>query len=246
MNDESRHLLDELQRLQQVLDNNNNEDAGDFGADDIPLLDDVLDADMADIADSELQPSEPLAKAPVISLNRGQPASTETARPAEPEPTQAKQAPAKSEPVKPEPIKPEPIKPEPSQPLSAADLLGLGEGSSGPDIIDMLDQMDDGASDQAAGVGRQGGNPFLPASILERLATERAAAEADAQQANVTLSSHQRRHTQREPSPNHDLLSDIPRLSEQQKQALLDDLVEEMLPTLRYKLRQRLKDLLYS
>jgi hypothetical protein len=191
MNDESRHLLDELQRLQQVLDNNNNEDAGDFGADDIPLLDDVLDADMADIADSELQPSEPLAKAPVISLNRGQPASTETARPAEPEPTQAKQAPAKSEPVKPEPIKPEPIKPEPSQPL-------------------------------------------------------RAAAEADAQQANVTLSSHQRRHTQREPSPNHDLLSDIPRLSEQQKQALLDDLVEEMLPTLRYKLRQRLKDLLYS
>ncbi len=241
MNDESRHLLDELQRLQQVLDNNNNEDAGDFGADDIPLLDDVLDADMADIADSELQPSEPLAKAPVISLNRGQPASTEAARPAEPEQMQAKQAPAKSEPVK-----PEPIKPEPSQPLSAADLLGLGEGSSGPDIIDMLDQMDDGASDQAAGIGRQGGNPFLPASILERLATERAAAEADAQQANVTLSSHQRRHTQHEPSPNHDLLSDIPRLSEQQKQALLDDLVEEMLPTLRYKLRQRLKDLLYS
>ncbi|GGY34635.1 hypothetical protein GCM10011297_04620 [Bacterioplanes sanyensis] len=241
MNDESRHLLDELQRLQQVLDSNNSDDAGDFGADDIPLLDDVLDADIADIADSELQPSEPLAKAPVISLNRGQPASIEAARPAEPVQEQAKQAPAK-----PEAVKPEATKSEPSQPLSAADLLGLGEGSSGPDIIDMLDQMDDGATDQAAGIGRQGGNPFLPASILERLATERAAAEADAQQANVTLSSHQRRHTQREPSPNHDLLSDIPRLSEQQKQALLDDLVEEMLPTLRYKLRQRLKDLLYS
>ena len=264
MNDKSRSLLDELEKLQQVLDDaasepGSEQEAGDFSMDDIPLLDDVFDDDwqQPDTADDG-------TRAAVVSINADSVVNSKA--PASEIPTlKAVPTVAPAAEVKPsqqhainsdEAVaakvtvlttastandSPNSTAPSSAPLLSAADLLGLGDDEQeGPDIIDMLEQIDDDDSDEPAA---SGANPFLPASILERLAQERAAAQADAQQAHQTLI---RPSESRTPPANHDLLEDVPKLTEQQKQALLDDLVEEMLPTLRYKLRQRLKQLLYS
>ncbi|ASP40120.1 hypothetical protein CHH28_16200 [Bacterioplanes sanyensis] len=275
MNDKSRSLLDELQMLQQVLDDAAGETEGstEFNVDDIPLLDDVFDdPDTPTVSDDSKPDSTTNAQAePMISLAKPATASTQASNaPDSTAPTPVTAAPQASKPAfvlaaekqaarqqsdvsnvantpvdtptasnKVTPLVPAKDSTASSEPLlSAADLLGLNDDNDSPDIIDMLDQLGD--SDAPA---EDNSNPFLPASILERLAQERAAAQADSHEANMALSQPNKRPP---PPDNHDLLDDIPHLTEQQKQALLDDLVEELLPTLRYKLRQRLKDLLYS
>lgn len=94
----------------------------------------------------------------------------------------------------------------------------------------------------AATAPRTSANPFLPQSVLDRLTQEREAAQHSAAQAQRTLQKVLEQNQQRA----HAALSgmDSSRLSAEQKEALVEQLVQEMLPQITQRLRDKLHLLL--
>lgn len=84
-------------------------------------------------------------------------------------------------------------------------------------------------------------NPFLPRSVLERLAQERVAAQHSAEEAHRTM---QRINQQRQQQASN-LLSGIGKqLTREQKDALVQQMVDEMLPQIAERLKERLQVML--
>ncbi|UZK03411.1 hypothetical protein [Venatoribacter cucullus] len=94
----------------------------------------------------------------------------------------------------------------------------------------------------AATAPRTSGNPFLPQSVLDRLSHEREAAQHSAEEAQRTMQKVMEQKQQRA----HAALSgmDSSRLSAEQKEALVEQLVQEMLPQITQRLRDKLHLLL--
>lgn len=94
----------------------------------------------------------------------------------------------------------------------------------------------------AATAPRTSGNPFLPQSVLDRLTQEREAAQHSAEEAQRTMQKVMEQKQQRA----HAALSgmDSSRLSAEQKEALVEQLVQEMLPQITQRLRDKLHLLL--
>ena len=94
----------------------------------------------------------------------------------------------------------------------------------------------------AATAPRTSGNPFLPQSVLDRLNHEREAAQHSAEEAQRTMQKVLEQKQQRA----HAALSgmDSRRLSAEQKEALVEQLVQEMLPQITQRLRDKLHLLL--
>lgn len=94
----------------------------------------------------------------------------------------------------------------------------------------------------AATAPRTSGNPFLPQSVLDRLSHEREAAQHSAEEAQRTMQKVLEQKQQRA----HAALSgmDSSRLSAEQKEALVEQLVQEMLPQITQRLRDKLHLLL--
>ncbi|HUH58115.1 MAG TPA: hypothetical protein VL020_06335 [Pseudomonadales bacterium] len=84
-------------------------------------------------------------------------------------------------------------------------------------------------------------NPFLPKAMLERLNIERTAAQSSAEEAQRTM----QRVFERKQEQARQSLSGIGKgLSTEHKDALIDELVAEMLPQIAQRLRDRLKIML--
>lgn len=107
-------------------------------------------------------------------------------------------------------------------------------------------------------VARVSGNPFLPQAILDKLAHEREAAQYSAEQAQATMAKIMGSAVD-DPFTFDDLSDDEPEIStdaplaepaplasqaisDRHKAAIIDELVEEMLPQIEARLRQLLAD----
>lgn len=107
-------------------------------------------------------------------------------------------------------------------------------------------------------VARVSGNPFLPQAILDKLAHEREAAQYSAEQAQATMAKIMGSAVD-DPFTFDDLSDDEPEISadaplaelaplasqaisDHHKAAIIDELVEEMLPQIEARLRQLLAD----
>ena len=107
-------------------------------------------------------------------------------------------------------------------------------------------------------VARVSGNPFLPQAILDKLAHEREAAQYSAEQAQATMAKIMGSAVD-DPCTFDDLSDDEPEISadtplaepaplasqaisDRHKAAIIDELVEEMLPQIEARLRQLLAD----
>lgn len=81
-------------------------------------------------------------------------------------------------------------------------------------------------------------NPFLPQAILDRLAQEREAAQQSAQEAHRTM---QRVMEQKQARAQQALAGMGKTLTQVQKDALIEQLIAEMLPAITERLREKLK-----
>lgn len=84
-------------------------------------------------------------------------------------------------------------------------------------------------------------NPFLPQSVLDRLAQEREAAQHSAEEAHRTMQRVMEQKQQRAQAGISDLSS---HLSQAQKERMIEQLVAEMLPEITEKLKDRLRNML--
>ena len=81
-------------------------------------------------------------------------------------------------------------------------------------------------------------NPFLPQAVLDRLQTERMAAQQSAEEAHRTM----QRVLDKKQQDARNTLSEIGRqLSPAQKEAMIEQLVEEMLPQIAQRLKDKLR-----
>ena len=213
---ESADLLRELETLQQVLD----DAAGDHiehgsvpvldpKADEIPVLDDLFTQD-------DIPVLKPVKNTPAPETVASRPAAQD--EPANTiAPDKVADAIARAMPQN-----------TPQAPLD--DLFG------DMDIIGAEEDVPAPAVAQPA--TRVSANPFLPQAVLDRLQTERAAAQQSAEEAHRTM----QRVQDRKQEDAKAALSNIGRqLTAEQKTALIDQLVEEMLPQLAERLKDKLR-----
>lgn len=121
----------------------------------------------------------------------------------------------------------EPLIEAPSQPLAAAAT------TERPETVALVDEK----------LARAASNPFLPKSILDRLAHERQAAQHSAAEAHATMVKASARHHEMRQSGAAGMNTPNTPLN---KQAIIDELVAEMLPDIERKLRIKLQLLLQS
>lgn len=88
---------------------------------------------------------------------------------------------------------------------------------------------------------KQSSNPFLPQAILDRLAQEREAAQHSAEEAHRTMQKVMEQKQKRVEAGVGDLGN---RLSNAQKERIVEQLVAEMLPDITEKLKDRLRNML--
>lgn len=86
-------------------------------------------------------------------------------------------------------------------------------------------------------------NPFLPQAVLEKLARERQAAQADAEQAHATIMNSSFSHQQKLLKEQAEAAAGAqPQLTPLVKQAIIDQLIDEMMPALERRLRAILEE----
>lgn len=84
-------------------------------------------------------------------------------------------------------------------------------------------------------------NPFLPKAVLERLTQERLAAQHSAEEAHRTM----QRVNEQKQQKARSILSDVGKqLTQEQKDALVQQLVDEMLPQIANRLKEKLQVML--
>lgn len=84
-------------------------------------------------------------------------------------------------------------------------------------------------------------NPFLPKAVLERLSQERLAAQQSAEEAHRTM----QRVNEQKQQKARSILSDVGKqLTQEQKDALVQQLVDEMLPQIANRLKEKLQVML--
>lgn len=234
---EPRDLLDELETLQRVLDDAASDQVDHAKAvpaiepandiDDIPLLDEVLSSD-------EAETTEP----PVLRAEAGV--------------LKAVPSPQQEPAIQQNPL--DALLDEPAaavyEPHQIADLIGetMPEQTTPGQTSHKAKTTDsDGAF---ANHNTVGGNPFLPQSILDKLAHEREAAQFNAEQAQQTMAKIMESQAQDNTTlSNASQLAwhhiDTPNktgLSQTEKAKMIDELVKEMLPEIEARLRKALHE----
>jgi hypothetical protein len=214
-NDEPTDLLRELENLQRVLD----DAAGEHGADipvlepmdDIPVLDDLFNAD----------------EAPTL---RAVNAAVSNVTPLRPQTPAVEAAPAADAQVAME----KDAQHNEAEALADANVAPQAKAEA------PAEPVSPGASTPAPKAGISA-NPFLPQSVLDRLAQEREAAQHSAEEAHRTMQRVMEQKQQRAQTGISDLGN---RLSPAQKERMIEQLVAEMLPEITEKLKDRLRNML--
>jgi len=218
---DSADLLRELENLQRVLDDASGETV-EFGSE-IPVLEPITDdiPVLSDLFNDEI----PVLK----SVNKSRAAKPQP----EPKPPQQQakpQSPAKSFPSG--VIPPEKI----------ADVIAHQEQSR-PAPESTIDSLLDPVATEATVppapvVSKQSTNPFLPQAVLDRLQTERIAAQQSAEEAQHTMQRVMEKKLQNARQTLHEAGV---KLSADQREALIEELVTEMLPQIAQRLKDKLR-----
>ncbi|MCA6065337.1 hypothetical protein [Thalassolituus marinus] len=214
-NDEPTDLLRELENLQRVLD----DAAGEHGADipvlepmdDIPVLDDLFNAD----------------EVPTLRAVNAAVSNVTPLRP---------QTPA----VEAEPTADADTALEEAPQLKEAEAV-VDTDLAVPAIAETPAEPVSPAVSTQAPKASISANPFLPQSVLDRLAQEREAAQHSAEEAHRTMQRVMEQKQQRAQTGISDLGN---RLSPAQKERMIEQLVAEMLPEITEKLKDRLRNML--
>lgn len=120
-------------------------------------------------------------------------------------------------------------------------LQQLLDNSADQDIPILDEQIETAPALNAGSPTKKMENPFLPQAVLDRLTQERLAAQQSAEEAHRTM---QRVNEQKQQRARN-VLGDVGKnLTTQQKDQLINQMVEEMLPQIAQRLRDKLKIML--
>lgn len=251
--DSPTDLLRELETLQRVLD----DAAGDQVSnglnipvldpmDDIPVLDDLFSGDDIPVLKAVPRRSATVTQLPV---QKAAPAAVQEEAPAtisQPEPIASLPA-DEDDDILPAAEATAPLMPAAGVHADEAPGSGVSanaaEASAAPsDVAATNEASSNQAPTNAASTNeaptKTSSNPFLPQAILDRLAQEREAAQQSAQEAHRTM---QRVMEQKQARAQQALAGMGKTLTQVQKDALIEQLIAEMLPAITERLREKLK-----
>lgn len=245
--DSPTDLLRELETLQRVLD----DAAGDQVSnglnipvldpmDDIPVLDDLFSGDDIPVLKAVPRRSATVTQLPV---QKAAPAAVQEEAPAtisQPEPIASLPA-DEDDDILPAAEATAPLMPAAGVQAGEAPIevsANAAAASAAPSDVASTNAAANNVASTNEAPAKTSSNPFLPQAILDRLAQEREAAQQSAQEAHRTM---QRVMEQKQARAQQALAGMGKTLTQVQKDALIEQLIAEMLPAITERLREKLK-----
>jgi hypothetical protein len=124
-----------------------------------------------------------------------------------------------------------------AQPALSAAQPALSAAQPAPSAAQPVSSAAEATSTIPAAAPRISSNPFLPQDVLDRLTTERLAAQHSAEEAHRTMQRVMQKQQQRESEA-------VTRLTHEDKNQLINAIVDELTPIIQMRLREKLRNML--